>query len=120
MCFTDDLNDLKTIFFAVEVGARGYVAESTRSCLSKLGLKSALVKRICKQVSDMALRWSFWVWVGKDQERFFAGTTDKAALTLNELDLGVGEGGDCESVMGVPSVDFQGVLRKQAAERTIM
>ena len=49
-------NGWKTRFYAVEVGARGYVAESMRQCWSRLGLVK--VKRIFRQVSDTALRWS--------------------------------------------------------------
>ena len=49
-------NGWQTNFFAVEVGARGYVAELTRFCLSKLGVRYPKVKNTCKQLSDTALR----------------------------------------------------------------
>ena len=114
-------NEWKTIFFAVEVGARGYVGESTRSCLTKLGLKGALVKKICKQLSDTALRWSFWVWIGKDKEKFFAGKSDRSVLKLNQLDLEVSEGGDRAESTDDAATDFQiGMLRKEAEERMVV
>ena len=114
-------NEWKTIFFAVEVGARGYVGESTRSCLTKLGLKGALVKKICKQLSDTALRWSFWVWIGKDKEKFFAGKSDGSVLKLNQLDLEVSEGGDRAESTVDAATDFQiGMLRKEAEERMVV
>ena len=65
-------NGWKVWFFAVEVGARGYVAGSFRYCLSRLGLPGAKVKKVCNHVSDTALRWSFWIWIGREKTEWFA------------------------------------------------
>ena len=62
----------KASVWAVEVGARGYVAASTRSCFLRLGLSRAKVKKLCKEASDTALRWSFWIWLGREKAEWFS------------------------------------------------
>ena len=54
-----DQNGWKVSFFAVEVGARGYCAESLLSCLRCLGLASKLCRSTIKNLSSVSLRCSF-------------------------------------------------------------
>ena len=30
------------------------------------------MRRLCKEASDTVLRWSFWIWLGKEKEEWFA------------------------------------------------
>ena len=53
----------KTHLFAVEVGARGYAAESLSSCLKRLGFKWRVIKRVSSKMADASLRSSFWIWL---------------------------------------------------------
>jgi hypothetical protein len=55
----------KTHLFAVEVGARGYAAQSLWTCWKKLGIPAKEIKAAVKGVSDVALRCSFWVWMAR-------------------------------------------------------
>ena len=59
-------NGWEVVLFAVEVGARGYVAASLRSCLNRLGCKSKTIKEVCREASNAALRSSFWIWLGRE------------------------------------------------------
>ena len=83
----DKYDDLKTsciasgwkcFLFAVEVGARGYVAQSLSSCMSALGLDSRSVRKCVNKTGDEALRTSFWVWYSRDDtQRLRLGFVDK-------------------------------------------
>ena len=55
-------------FFAVEVGARGYAANSLLTCLNKLGIRPRASKRIITNSSNCSLRCSFWIWCKKGEE----------------------------------------------------
>jgi ubiquitin C-terminal hydrolase len=134
--------------FAVEVGARGYVAETTRFCLAKLGLNNTKVRNVCKQVSDTALRWSFWIWIGKDKDQWFAGKNkevqtpdaveaencivdeneetvevencivDENEETVEVENCSVDEG---EEAVDSTDVEWQlGILRQEVAERSVV
>ena len=52
--------------YAVEVGARGYTAQSLSSCLRALGLKQQLLRTCLAEVGDEALRTSFHIWMWRD------------------------------------------------------
>ena len=56
----------KVHLFAVEVGARGYAAQSLSSCLKALGLKCRPLNKCVQTASDEALRTSFHIWVWRD------------------------------------------------------
>ena len=83
----DKYDDLKTsciasgwkcYMFAVEVGARGYVAQSLSSCMSALGLDNRSVRKCVDKTGDEALRTSFWVWYSRDDtQRLCLGFVDK-------------------------------------------
>ena len=53
--------------FAVEVGARGYVAKSLQSCLARLGFKFRNAQSIVRECGDTSLRSSFWLWLSRDK-----------------------------------------------------
>ena len=61
-------NGWRVHLFAVEVGARGFTAQSLTSCLRALGLKNRPLKNCVKAVGDEALRTSFWIWHLREQE----------------------------------------------------
>ena len=58
----------KVHLFAVEVGARGYPAQSLSACLRTLGLKNRPLRKCVQEAGDEALRTSFHVWVWRDNE----------------------------------------------------
>ena len=60
--------------FPVEVGVRGYVAQSLPQCLRKLGLGKLRTRKISKSAGDTALRSSFWLWVLRDRKEWSLGT----------------------------------------------
>ena len=106
----DKYDDLKTScidsgwkchLFAVEVGARGYVAQTLSSCLSALGLDSRSVRKCVDKTGDEALRTSFWVFYSRD---------DKARLRLGFVDK---QNKDC----GVASVENHPGVREVAVGR---
>ena len=55
-------------FFAVEVGARGYCAESMRCCLYKLGFSNKLCRTTLKSLSSCALKCSFYIWLSRNNK----------------------------------------------------
>ena len=61
-------NGWRVHLFAVEVGARGFTAQSLTSCLRALRLKNRPLKNCVKVVGDEALRTSFWSWHLREQE----------------------------------------------------
>ena len=61
-------NGWKVQVFAVEVGARGYVAWSLRTCLRFLG--------VSWEASATALRWSFWIWVKRDSQEWWCNSSN--------------------------------------------
>ena len=63
-----ELRGWKVHLFAVEVGARGYTAQSLSSCLRALGLGSRPLRACLQEAGDEALRTSFWVWFWRDND----------------------------------------------------
>ena len=64
----------KVFSLPVEVGARGYAANSLRFCLSKLGIGRGKAKTILKEASDEALRCSFWIWIHRNNVEWSLST----------------------------------------------
>ena len=60
----------KALLFCVEVGARGFVADSFFGSMRKLGKTNAEVKRLKKKVSMIALGCSYAIYVQRDREEF--------------------------------------------------
>ena len=60
----------KVFFFAVEVGARGYCAETVRICLRSLGFSSKRVRSSLKSLSLCAIKSSFVIWMSRDSKEW--------------------------------------------------
>ena len=60
----------KARLFCVEVGARGFLADSFYGAMRKLGMMNAEVKRPKKKVSQTALRCSYAIYIQRDREEF--------------------------------------------------
>ena len=67
-------NGWEVYCFPVEVGCRGYVADSLPTCLRKLGLGKLRSRKIVKEAADAALRASFWLWVLRDRKEWDLST----------------------------------------------
>ena len=65
-----ELAGWKVHLFAVEVGARGYTAQSLPSCLRALGLKNRPLRKCIEEAGNEALRTSFHVWVWRDSDKW--------------------------------------------------
>ncbi len=52
-------------FRTMEVGARGFVAHSTRRCLASLGKSYSNALRICKKLSLVSARCSYAIWLSR-------------------------------------------------------
>ena len=66
LCTSIRNNNWKVHFFAVEVGAGGYCAESVLSCLRRLGLPNRLCRNIIKEFSSIAMKCSFDIWMSRN------------------------------------------------------
>ena len=66
LCSAIRSNGWKVSFFAVEVGVRGYCAESLLSCLRCLGLPSKLCGSTIKNLSSVSLKCSFDIWMARN------------------------------------------------------
>lgn len=60
----------KVLLFCVEIGARGFVADSFFGSMKKLGMTNAEVKGIKKKVSMIALRCSYAIYVQRERKDF--------------------------------------------------
>ena len=66
LCSEIKRNGWATHFFAIEVGARGYCAESVRYCLKRLGFRNKLCRTTLKSLSSASLRSSFYIWLTRN------------------------------------------------------
>ena len=64
------LNNWKANLFCVEVGARGFVADSFFGAMKKLGLKNCEVKEMRRIISSTALRCSYSIYIQRNREKF--------------------------------------------------
>ena len=80
LCRGKKSNGWSAHFFAVEVGARGYCATTTKSCLLRLGLGRKLVKATIKSLSLASLTASFQIWHARDTIEW---TPNKIPLVQN-------------------------------------
>jgi len=65
---SDKSNPWKASLMTIEVGARGFVAHTTRSFLKKMGLPGRKTKSACKDISLIAARCSHAIYLSKDNE----------------------------------------------------
>ena len=63
-------NDWKAHLFCVEIGARGFVADSFFGAMRKLGMKNREVKDIRRKVSNIALRCSYAIYIQRERQVF--------------------------------------------------
>ena len=78
----------RVYLYAVEVGARGYTAQSLSSCLRALGLKQQLLRTCLAEVGDEALRTSFHIWMWRDSSKWCKigyPEEDKLASKVDDL-----------------------------------
>ena len=59
LCCSIRSNGWSVYFYAIEVGARGFCAESVRSCLRSLGFNNKLCRKTLQTLSSVSLRYSF-------------------------------------------------------------
>ena len=59
LCCSIRSNGWSVYFYAIEVGARGFCAESVRSCLHSLGFNNRLCSKTLQTLSSVSLRSSF-------------------------------------------------------------
>jgi hypothetical protein len=64
----------------IEVGARGYVAQSTRHCFRKLGLTGREVSTLCRTLSTVVARCSYAIYLSRSNKLWL---THRALVTLN-------------------------------------
>ena len=70
LCTSIRSNSWSVYFFAVEVavGARGFCAESVRSCLRRLGFSNKLCNKTLKTLSSTSLKCSFEIWLSRNSK----------------------------------------------------
>ena len=52
----------------IEIGARGYVANTLPRCLKLLGCTTRQVRRVCKDLSSIVARCTYAIYLSHDQE----------------------------------------------------
>ena len=67
---------LVSLFFAVEVGAKGYYSTSLKSCLLRLRFPGKLVRTILKSLSLASLKSSFQIRQARDSKERIPTTRD--------------------------------------------
>ena len=65
LCNAVKQNGWKVHFFAVEIGACGYCAESLRICFRQLGFNNKHTKAAVKELSSVAMQCSFSIWLSR-------------------------------------------------------
>ena len=58
-------NGWKFYAIVIEVGARGWIPPSVHSGLSRLGIPRHLVKSLCKQLTLLAIKSSYIIWLNR-------------------------------------------------------
>ena len=65
-----DSKDWRVHNLVLEVGGRGFIPLSFRSCLKKLGFDSPEIKYLSNQCSLMAQRCSYIIWLNRNNKIF--------------------------------------------------
>ena len=68
LCSSIRSNGWAVYFFSVEVGARGFCADSVKNCLFSLGFNSKNRKKILKTLSSTSLKCSFEIWLSRNSK----------------------------------------------------
>lgn len=70
------------ILMTIELGARGYVAHSTRNCFRRLGLSGSKTSRLCKALSQVMARCSLTIYLAQKSKHW-----DKKRALLDDGQL---------------------------------
>ena len=65
-----ELSGWRAYSYAVEVGVRGFIPSSLRSCLKVLGFQWSKIKALARTCSRVAVRSSYLLWVKRNQVTF--------------------------------------------------
>jgi hypothetical protein len=65
-----DANDWRVHTLTLEVGARGFIPPSFRTCLRKLGFTSPEIKNLSNACSLMAQKCSYIIWINSGNKLF--------------------------------------------------
>ena len=68
LCCSIRSNGWSVYFYAIEVGAQGFCADSVRSCLRSLGFNNRLCRKTLQTLSSVSLRCSFEVWLCRNSK----------------------------------------------------
>lgn len=75
----EEIRDLKhpwTVHnLTLEVGARGFVARSTYTFLRKIGFSAKTARTTCRQVSEVAARCSYAIYLQHSEENWYSSRT---------------------------------------------
>ena len=82
----------KAQLFTIEVGARGFVAHSTRRWLFRLGLGNQKISRLCKGLSEVVARCSYSIYLARsdvswDRTKLLPSPSTSLSHTLPTLHL---------------------------------
>ena len=85
MCDAIKANEWSVHLFAVEVGARGYYAESVRWCLLQLGMPNAACKKLLKSLGNTSLRCSFEIWLSRENKEWSQPCNTSSVVRLKRV-----------------------------------
>ena len=63
-------NGWKFYAIVIEVGVRGWIPTSVHSGLSRLGIPRHLVKSVCKELTFLAIKSSYIIWLNRFNQDF--------------------------------------------------
>jgi hypothetical protein len=58
------------VTMAIEAGARGFVAKSMHNCFRKLGFSFSKASSMCKAVSSVVARCSYYIWMSRNNKQW--------------------------------------------------
>ena len=64
------MNGWKTHLYCFEIGARGFIADSFFGAMKSLGFQNCDIKKMMKEISKMALRCSYAIYLQRDRAEF--------------------------------------------------
>ena len=68
LCCSIRSNGWSDYFYAIEVRAQGFCAESVRSCLRSLGFNNRLCRKTLQTLSSVSVRCSFEIWLCRNSK----------------------------------------------------
>ena len=88
LCSNIQNSSWKPVLLNIEVGARGYVANSTRRCFRKLGMTGREVTALCRTLATVAARCSYAIYLSHDSPVW---DRDRALVTLDCSDQSISD-----------------------------